>query len=111
MPGRKKLSRLGQQARRPETRQDRIAKKAVKRQSPQGGMANIQHFVVVMLENRSFDNMVGWLYWSQGNRPPFNVPPTPAPTYDGLTPDQWNPGTSGQRVQVGHGASSISRSN
>lgn len=109
MPGRKKVSRVGQQARKPETRQDRIAKKAVKRrrvqQSPQAGMANLKHVVVVMLENRSFDNMVGWFYSSQGNQPPVNLPPTPAPTYDGLTPDLWNPDAFDQRVPVGQGAS------
>ena len=26
------------------------------------GMSNIGHFVVLMLENRSFDNLLGWLY-------------------------------------------------
>lgn len=63
-------------------------------------MRNIQNVVVVMLENRSFDNMVGWLYSRQGNRPP-----KPIPTYDGLTPDQWNPGTSGEKVPVRQGTS------
>jgi phospholipase C len=61
-------------------------------------MNNIRHLVVLMLENRSFDNMVGWLYVNEGNRPPVNIP-MPAsgqPTYDGLTApsptsDFWNP--------------------
>ena len=52
-----------------------------------------------MLENRSFDNMVGYAYADIGNRPPFNIPPPAAgfpTTYDGLSkpaPDSdfWNP--------------------
>jgi phospholipase C len=53
-----------------------------------------------MLENRSFDNMVGYLYADAANHPPINIP-TPPPgsqtTYDGLSkpvPDDdfWNPG-------------------
>ena len=62
------------------------------------GMEKIRHLVVLMLENRSFDNMVGYVY-ADGNRPPINIPqpaersPT---TYDGLSqtaPDNdfWNP--------------------
>lgn len=58
-----------------------------------------------MLENRSFDNIVGWLYADRGNRPPRNLPPRPVPTYDGLTGNEWNPGTSGQRVVVRRGTS------
>lgn len=35
----------------------------------------IQHIVVLMLENRSFDNVLGWLY-DPANPAPFNrVPP------------------------------------
>lgn len=40
-----------------------------------------------MLENRSLDNVLGWLYSDQQNQPAINIPP-PAegkkPTYDGL---------------------------
>jgi phospholipase C len=63
-------------------------------------MANIQHVVVVMLENRSFDNIVGWLYSSQGNQPPINLPPSTPPTYDGLTGNEWNPDNSNPPVPV-----------
>ena len=35
---------------------------------------NIDHIVVLMLENRSFDNMLGWLYDPQ-NAPPFDQVP------------------------------------
>ena len=52
------------------------------------GMELVRHLVVLMLENRSFDNMVGYVYAGDGNRPPINIPqpaessPT---TYDGLS--------------------------
>ena len=63
------------------------------------GMELVRHLVVLMLENRSFDNMVGYVYAGDGNSPPINIPqpaggsPT---TYDGLckpAPDTdfWNP--------------------
>jgi phospholipase C len=63
------------------------------------GMKQIEHVVVVMMENRSFDNMVGFLYTDRGNRPPINIPaPSLAvPTsYDGLVAASpaspyWNP--------------------
>jgi phospholipase C len=44
----------------------------------------IKHVVVLMLENRSFDNVLGWLYSGQGNRPPSNIPATDPPVFDGL---------------------------
>ena len=40
----------------------------------------IEHIVVLMLENRSFDNLLGWLY-DPANDEPFNVVP---PDFDGL---------------------------
>lgn len=50
-------------------------------------LSQIDHIVVVMLENRSLDNVLGWLYAEHGNRPTHNIPP-PAngtdPTYFGL---------------------------
>ena len=59
-------------------------------------LAKIQHIVIVMLENRSFDNMLGFLYADQGNLPPFNLPVSGTPTFDGLLPPStsnvfWNP--------------------
>lgn len=44
---------------------------------------NIDHIVVLMLENRSFDNFLGWLYDKE--KPPHRQ------EYDGLTWDLWNP--------------------
>ena len=52
----------------------------------------IDHIVVVMLENRSFDNLLGWLY-APKNEPPRNIPVQPVgkPTYEGLRTDAyWN---------------------
>lgn len=62
-------------------------------------MAQIKHLVVVMMENRSFDNLLGFLYAKENNIPPINIP-APAPgaqnTYDGLIDanpvrPSWNP--------------------
>ncbi|WP_426566107.1 alkaline phosphatase family protein [Angustibacter sp. McL0619] len=36
-------------------------------------MQNIEHVVVLMLENRSFDSMLGWLY-AKGETPALNIP-------------------------------------
>ena len=63
------------------------------------GMDRIKHLVVVMMENRSFDNLLGFLYAHVNNRPPINIPaPSPGgqPAFDGLvdaSPDSpfWNP--------------------
>jgi len=43
----------------------------------------IKHIVVLMLENRSFDNLLGWLYSDE--KPPYNQ------QFEGLTKDLWNP--------------------
>jgi phospholipase C len=62
-------------------------------------MAQIKHLVVVMMENRSFDNLLGFLFAKQNNIPPINIPAPPAGgqnSYDGLsdpnpTSPFWNP--------------------
>ena len=57
-----------------------------------GGMSRIANLVVVMMENRSFDNLLGWLY-GPGN-PPAQVIGGQAgdPSFFGLTPGSyWNP--------------------
>ncbi len=59
-------------------------------------LAKLQHIVVVMLENRSFDNLLGWLYADQGNVPPRNLPAQGPASFDGLLPPTasdafWNP--------------------
>lgn len=43
----------------------------------------IDHIVVLMLENRSFDNMLGWLYDSN-NQPPYDRVP-PGQTFEGVS--------------------------
>jgi phospholipase C len=63
------------------------------------GMGRIKHLVVVMMENRSFDSLLGFLYADVNNRPPLNIPaasPGGQPTFDGLaeaSPESpfWNP--------------------
>ena len=52
-------------------------------------LANIQHIVVVMLENRSFDCMLGNLY-------------QPSPGFDGLTGSEFNLDAAGNKVCVWH---------
>ena len=56
------------------------------------GLASVNSVVVLMLENRSFDHMLGFLY-------PGNVSPSGQP-FDGLTGTESNPGSSGQPVTV-----------
>ena len=45
-------------------------------------LANIDHIVVLMLENRSFDSMLGWLY--QREHPEAFIPSTSGPPFRGL---------------------------
>ncbi len=47
-------------------------------------LENIEHVVVVMMENRSFDNLLGWLYDNQTDPPRFNNPDRNPPVFDGL---------------------------
>lgn len=44
---------------------------------------NIKHLVVVMFENRSFDNLLGYAY-APNNLPPHNLPPQSPTTFNGL---------------------------
>jgi phospholipase C len=54
----------------------------------------IKHIVQLMLENRSFDQMLGFLYESTGN-----VSPTGQP-YEGLTGNESNPDDAGRDIKV-----------
>jgi phospholipase C len=58
------------------------------------GLASVEHVVVLMLENRSFDHMLGFLYTGAGNVSPSGQP------FEGLTGTESNPGSSGQPVTV-----------
>lgn len=52
-------------------------------------LAAINHIVVLMLENRSFDHMLGFLYADSGNMSPAGQP------FEGLTGKESNPGAAG----------------
>jgi len=65
-------------------------------------MQNIEHVVVVMMENRSFDNLLGWLYDNDGNRPSFNIPPQNPPTFEGLAGKALYNEFNGIQVPVSH---------
>jgi phospholipase C len=54
----------------------------------------IEHFVVLMLENRSFDHMLGYLYADQDN-----VSPT-GQAFEGLTGNETNPDENGKPISV-----------
>ena len=63
--------------------------------SAANGLAAISHIVVLMLENRSFDHMLGFLYADAGNVSPAGQP------FEGLTGKESNPdGASGTNVAV-----------
>ncbi|HRW09738.1 MAG TPA: alkaline phosphatase family protein [Caldilineaceae bacterium] len=47
-------------------------------------MPLIDHVVVAIMENRSFDNLLGWLYSDVDNCPPHTIPPEAGFQYDGL---------------------------
>ena len=51
---------------------------------------NITNIIVVMLENRSYDNVLGWLY-NSGNQPPYNQAPSGQSGLNGLTGSESNP--------------------
>jgi phospholipase C len=57
-------------------------------------LGQIDHVVVLMLENRSLDHMLGWLYTDAGNVSPAGHP------FEGLTGNESNPDQSGNPVKV-----------
>jgi phospholipase C len=59
-----------------------------------GNLAAVNHVVVLMLENRSFDHMLGYLYASQGNVSPSGQP------FEGLTGTESCPDGKGGAVNV-----------
>ncbi|MBN9618118.1 MAG: phosphoesterase, partial [Actinobacteria bacterium] len=58
------------------------------------GLATVEHIVVLMLENRSFDHMLGYLYADA-----HNISPT-GDAFEGLTGDESCPGSDGTPVSV-----------
>src|ERR671936_1454635 len=61
---------------------------------PEAELATIDHIVVLMLENRSFDHMLGFLYADGGNTSPAGHP------FEGLTGTESNADQTGRPVQV-----------
>ncbi len=57
-------------------------------------LPKIKHIVQLMMENRSFDQMLGFLYAEQKNVSPRGQP------YEGLTGKESNPDGAGREVQV-----------
>ena len=57
-------------------------------------LQRINHIVVVMLENRSFDHLLGFLYQSSGNVSPLGKP------FEGLQGNETNPDGNGRSVPV-----------
>ena len=58
------------------------------------GLSKIEHVVVLMLENRSFDNMLGFLYADRGNVSPLGHP------FEGLKGSESNPDQNNKPVNV-----------
>lgn len=54
----------------------------------------INHVVQLMLENRSFDQMLGFLYTDNGNKSAIGQP------YEGLTGNESNPDDTGREIKV-----------
>jgi hypothetical protein len=57
-------------------------------------LERIDHIVMLLLENRSFDHMLGFLYADSGNRSPAGQ------EFDGLTGEEWNPDDVGRQIKV-----------
>ncbi len=60
----------------------------------ENNLSAVQHVVVLMLENRSFDHMLGFLYTAAGNVSPAGQP------FEGLTGSESNPDATGAPVTV-----------
>ncbi|HVI47923.1 MAG TPA: alkaline phosphatase family protein [Chitinophaga sp.] len=64
-------------------------------------MPQIKHVVHLMLENRSLDNLLGWLYAANQNKPPLNLIDVQNPAvYHGLTGNEYNVGKDGERHYI-----------
>ena len=58
------------------------------------GLSGVEHIVVLMLENRSFDHMIGYLYSEHNNVSPRGD------AFDGLTGQESCPDSAGNAVSV-----------
>ncbi|HWW16884.1 MAG TPA: alkaline phosphatase family protein [Candidatus Dormibacteraeota bacterium] len=54
-------------------------------------LPQIQNIVVVMFENRSLDNLCGWLYSNPTPQPSLYLPAGSPSCFNGLNPSCWNP--------------------
>jgi phospholipase C len=54
-------------------------------------LPQIQNIIVVMFENRSLDNLCGWLYSDSSPQPSQYLPAGSPAAYNGLNPNLWNP--------------------
>jgi phospholipase C len=57
-------------------------------------LANVKSIVVLMMENRSLDNLLGYLYFDQGNVSPNGD------AFNGLTGNESNPNSNGSPILV-----------
>jgi phospholipase C len=57
-------------------------------------LSSVKHIVQLMLENRSFDQMLGFLYADSGNKSPAGH------AFDGLTGEEINPDRAGRDVAI-----------
>jgi phospholipase C len=57
-------------------------------------LSAVKYIVQLMLENRSFDQMLGFLYADAGNKSPIGQP------YEGLTGNESNPDDAGRIIKV-----------
>ncbi len=64
-------------------------------------MEQIGHVAVVMLENRSLDNLLGWLY--DASKPQRIVPPGSGDAFDGLSGGSYYNDYKGTKLPVAHG--------
>jgi phospholipase C len=77
-------------------------------------LQQIQHIVVVMFENRSLDDMCGWLYRDPANPPSTFLPAGSPAGFDGLNSALWNPrnvsyfsGAPPDKIPVMHSATTF----
>jgi phospholipase C len=64
---------------------------------------NIKHVVHLMLENRSFDHLLGWLRWNGSAKPKNHVPPLRPneKEFYGLNGTEWLPSNSSYFLPLG----------
>ena len=81
-------------------------------------LPQVKDIVVVMFENRSFDNICGWLYTNSATQPSLYLPAGSPQKFDGLDPAFWNPSNqsyfSGEpplKVPVAYGCSDYTTPN